>query len=97
MTEVIVGIEQLLALLETEGINYVRTDPGITDPNYGTIETVEAIMTFRKVESVVGIHCPICGWHQTVPEEEWNFQHLQGHGHTCGSGKCPSHTYMVLD
>ena len=97
MTEVIVGIEQLLALLETEGINYVRTDPGITDPNYGTIETVEAIMTFRKIEQTVGIHCPICGWHQTVPEEEWNFQHLQGHGHTCGSGKCPSHTHLVLD
>ena len=50
MTEVIVGIEQLLALLEKEGIKYVRTDPGIIDPNYGTIETEKAIMTFRRVE-----------------------------------------------
>ncbi len=48
MTEVIVGIEQLLALLETEGINYIRTDPGTTDPNYGIIKTEKAIMTFRK-------------------------------------------------
>ena len=50
MTEIIVGIEQLLALLENEGIKYVRTDPGITDPNYGTIETEKAIMTFRRIE-----------------------------------------------
>ena len=51
MTEVIVGIEQLLALLEKEGINYIRTDPGITDPNnYGTIETEKGIITFRKIE-----------------------------------------------
>ena len=48
MTEVIVGIGQLLYLLEKEGIKYVRTDPGITDPNYGIIETENAIMTFRK-------------------------------------------------
>ena len=34
MTEVIAGIEQLLALLENKGINDIRTDPGITDPNY---------------------------------------------------------------
>ena len=50
MTEVIVGIEQLLYLLEMEGIEYVRTDPGITDPSYGTIKTEKAIMTFRRVE-----------------------------------------------
>ena len=50
MTEVIVGIEQLLALLEKEGIKYVRTDPGITDPNYGIIKTEKGIMTFRRVE-----------------------------------------------
>ena len=50
MTEVIVGIEQLFALLEKEGINYIRIDPGTTDPNYGTIETEKAIMTFRRVE-----------------------------------------------
>lgn len=50
MTEVIVGIEQLLTLLEKEGIKYVRTDPGIIDLNYGTIETENAIMTFRRVE-----------------------------------------------
>ena len=51
MTEVIVGIEQLLALLEKEGIKYVRTDPGIADPTiYGTIKTEKAIMTFRRVE-----------------------------------------------
>ena len=50
MTEVIAGIEQLIALLEKEGIKYVRTDPGTTDPNYGTIKTKKAIMTFRRFE-----------------------------------------------
>ena len=50
MTEIIVGIEELVALLKKEGIKYVRTDPGITDPNYGIIETEKAIMTFRRVE-----------------------------------------------
>jgi hypothetical protein len=47
--------------------------------------------------SLVGIHCPLCGFHQIVPRDEWHFQSTEGHGHTCGSGKCPSHTYMVLD
>ena len=47
--------------------------------------------------AIVGIHCPLCGWHQTVPVDEWHFQSTEGHGHTCGSGKCPSHTYLVLD
>jgi hypothetical protein len=46
---------------------------------------------------VVGIHCPLCNWHQIVPIDEWYFQSTVGHGHTCGSNKCPSHTYMVLD
>lgn len=43
------------------------------------------------------IICPKCGWKQTVDTEMWLFQSTQGHGYTCGSGKCPSHTYMVLD
>jgi sulfur carrier protein ThiS len=48
-------------------------------------------------EELVGIHCPLCGEHQIVPMSEWHFQHTQGHGHTCGSGKCSPHNYMVLD
>ena len=61
------------------------------------MEKIFRSIPLGQTKQTVGIHCPICGWHQTVPEEEWNFQHLQGHGHTCGSGKCPSHTYMILD
>lgn len=45
----------------------------------------------------VGIHCPKCGWHQVVPIDMWAFQSTIGHGYTCGSGRCPSHTYLVLD
>jgi hypothetical protein len=45
----------------------------------------------------VGIHCPTCDWKQTVDTECWVFQCLEGHGYTCGSGKCPSHTYLVID
>lgn len=47
--------------------------------------------------STTNIICPLCGRKQTVPTDEWLFQSTQGHGHTCGSGKCPSHTYMVID
>ena len=46
---------------------------------------------------VVIVHCPLCGSSQAVRQDEWNFQSTKGHGHTCGSGRCPSHTYMVLD
>jgi len=45
----------------------------------------------------VGIHCPSCDWKQIVPLDEWLFQSKYGHGYTCGSGKCPSHTYLVRD
>ena len=48
MTEVVVGIEQLLHLLENEGIKYIKAEPGVTDPNYGTIETPNGIMTWRR-------------------------------------------------
>ena len=30
-------------------------------------------------------------------KDMWDFQSNGGHGYTCGSGKCPSHTYMVPD
>jgi hypothetical protein len=51
MTEVIVGIKQLLFPLERNGIKYVKTDPGIADPTiYGTIKTEKAIMTFRRAK-----------------------------------------------
>ena len=50
MTEVIVGMTQLLNLLKKEGIVYKKTDPDNDDPNYGIIETEKAIMTFRRVE-----------------------------------------------
>lgn len=52
-------------------------------------------MTDNAIEPIA-IHCPICGYHQVVPLAEWLFQSSDlGHGHTCGSGKCPSHTKMV--
>ena len=51
MTEVVVGIEQLLALLQKEGISYIKEDPGDNgDPNYGCITTKHAIMTWRRLE-----------------------------------------------
>ena len=48
-------------------------------------------------ETMVIIHCPVCGWQQEVEENMWKFQSSPaGHGYTCGSRKCPSHTRMVL-
>lgn len=48
-------------------------------------------------ETMVKIHCPLCGWQQEVEWGMWaSASSKGGHGHTCGSGKCPSHTYMVL-
>lgn len=49
MTEVIIGIEQLLNLLKEEGIDYTITSPD--EPNgeyYGIIETPNGIMTWRR-------------------------------------------------
>ena len=47
--------------------------------------------------TMVIIHCPICGWQQEVEENMWKFQSSPvGHGYTCGSRKCPSHTAMVF-
>lgn len=45
----------------------------------------------------IGIHCPSCDWKQIVRYDDWIFQSKFGHGYTCGSGKCPSHTYLVRD
>ena len=57
----------------------------------------EYIITEPKNPAVVTIHCPVCGWQQEVEKDMWDFQSSPGgHGYTCGSGKCPSHTYMVL-
>ena len=51
MTEVVVGIEQLLALLQKEGISYIKEDPWDSgDLNYGHITTEHAIMTWRWLE-----------------------------------------------
>jgi len=49
MTEIVVGIEQLLYLLEKEGIQYIKTDPGIVDPNYGNIITHSTFITWRRL------------------------------------------------
>jgi len=47
--------------------------------------------------TMVIIHCPVCGWQQEVEESMWKFQSSPvGHGYTCGSGKCRSHTAMVF-
>jgi hypothetical protein len=47
--------------------------------------------------TMVIIHCPVCGWQQEVDGNMWKFQSSPvGHGYTCGSGKCPSHTAMVF-
>jgi len=53
------------------------------------------------------IKCPKCGWKQVVDDEMWKFSItpyemypgvvMHPHPHTCGSGKCPSHTEMVPD
>lgn len=45
----------------------------------------------------VGIHCPICGRKQSVDEQMWIFQATEGHGYTCPTPTCPSHTYLELD
>ena len=45
MTQIVVGIEQLLFLLKKEDIVYKKEDPGeSTDPNWGIIETERGIM-----------------------------------------------------
>lgn len=41
------------------------------------------------------IICPKCGRKQTVDDKDFIFQQMYGHGYTCGSDICPSHTYMV--
>ena len=44
-------MEELLYLLEKEGIDYKKEDPSKnTDPYYGTIETPHGFMTWRKLE-----------------------------------------------
>ena len=49
MTEVVVGIEQLLFLLKKEGIEYTKKDPSDSE-YYGTIETPNGIMTWRRLQ-----------------------------------------------
>jgi hypothetical protein len=66
----------------------------LTSPDFLTKYNEDSIECMKQK---VGIHCPKCGWHQVVPIDMWAFQSTMGHGYTCGSGKCPSHTYMVLD
>ena len=57
----------------------------------------EYIITEPKDPAAVTIHCPVCGWQKEVEKDMWDFQSSPGgHGYTCGSGKCSSHTYMVL-
>jgi len=47
---------------------------------------------------MVIIRCPNCGFRQEVEELMWRFQSSpNGHGYTCGSGRCPSHTMMELE
>ena len=53
----------------------------------------EEMMTVERVN----IKCPLCGRKQTVDKKMWIFQSTVGHGYTCGSPICPSHTYMVID
>jgi len=55
------------------------------------------LLDAQRKQNTVGIHCPLCGWRQVVTTDDWQFQSTEGHGHTCGSEQCPSHTYMVLD
>lgn len=65
-------------------------------PGYCTLGLLRRLIgAINSEESTMDIVCPLCGWKQTVPVQEYLFQSTQGHGHTCGSGKCPSHTYMV--
>jgi hypothetical protein len=53
--------------------------------------------TMDSPATMVIIHCPVCGWQQEVEESMWKFQSSPvGHGYTCGSGKCRSHTAMVF-
>jgi hypothetical protein len=44
--------------------------------------------------------CPICGWEQKLDHVDvwmWFFSKQPGgHPMTCGSGKCPSHTELVV-
>jgi hypothetical protein len=48
MTEVIVGLEQLLALLRHEGIPYEKDEHEGEKNPFGTIRTKNAIMTYRR-------------------------------------------------
>ena len=87
------------------------TQPEPGDPNHGkscyqpgSLHTTDLPMQPSLKEQMHGypatmviIHCPVCGWQQEVDGNMWKFQSSPvGHGYTCGSGKCPSHTAMVF-
>jgi hypothetical protein len=87
------------------------TQPAKGDPNYGKfcaqpgslpVSDLEIQPSLKEQmqgfpETMVKIHCPVCGWEQDTEKSMWEFQSSQnGHGYTCGSGKCPSHTAMVF-
>lgn len=87
------------------------TQPEPGDPNHGqfcsqpgslpvTDAPIQPSLKEQMRDSpttMVIIHCPVCGWQQEVEESMWKFQSSPvGHGYTCGSGKCPSHTAMVF-
>ncbi len=87
------------------------TQPAKGDPNYGQFcsqpgslpvsdAPIQPSLKEQMRDSpatMVIIHCPVCGWQQEVDENMWKFQSSPvGHGYTCGSGKCPSHTAMVF-
>jgi hypothetical protein len=46
---------------------------------------------------MIEIICPLCGRTQMVEEKDYRWQVLFGHGYTCDSDTCPSHTYMVIN
>jgi hypothetical protein len=75
------------------GLEDIRSRHHTPAPEYpGDINAREEL---HKIS--VGIHCPTCDWKQSVPLDEWLFQSKYGHGYTCGSEECPSHTYLVRD
>jgi len=61
------------------------------------LDEKKKLLESHRKQNTIGIHCPLCGWRQVVTTDDWKFQSTDGHGFTCGSEQCPSHTLMVLD
>lgn len=92
-------ISDILSLDHVDDKIKLKMIEGILSRSRSSLAPLPDIDAREELHKIlVGIHCPNnCGWKQVVPLDEWLFQSKYGHGYTCGSEKCPSHTYLVRD